>query len=312
MFRRLPWLPAVWHEPFAEGERVEFTTHDGICLGGTYLSAATTDRQGVVLYCHELNGDRSSARTCADQLRQRGFDLFSFDFRSHGSSDRTPGFEPTPWVTSEDVADVKAAIDYLANRPDADPRGIGLVGLGKGAAAAICATAGDVRVRAVVAEGLYPTRPLKAQLIGRFSRFPWLFAVADRLARVADAWAVFVLGCRRGHRFLDVETLACRNDRPILMIHAQFDRFVPIAWIRLLHRKMARGSNLWIVRGAKHAEAPVAAGQQYGATVARFFHRHWEATPSTAEQPAAFSSGQSFKSALSQVVASSATSLPST
>jgi len=275
MFERLPWLPVTWYEPLTGGEDAEFSTGDGVRLRGTYLPSTAQRRLGVLLYCHELNADRCNVRPSAEKLRGLGFDLLAFDFRNHGTSDRAVGYDPSPWTTQQDVLDVKAAIDYLASRPDADARGIGLIGAGKGASAAVCAATGDSRVRLVVAEGLYPTRPIGARLVGRFHRANWLVAALDRIAWLLDAWAVFVLGRRRGYHFLDVERVASACRQPVLLVHAEWDRYVPLAWIRLMHRRLARGSSLWIVRGLKHAVAAESAGEEYVRHVGRFLRRHF-------------------------------------
>lgn len=295
MFDRLPWLPTAWYEPLDEGEAVELTARDGAVLRGTYLRTDAAQRQGVIAFCHELNGDRWNVRPYAQQLRRQGFDLFTFDFRNHGTSDRASGYEPTPWVTELDVADVLAVIDYLASRPDADARGIGLLGAGKGAAVATCAAGADARVRALVAEGLYSTRPFGARLFARLTRVPWLMVLATRAVRLVDDWVRFVLGRRRGYRFIDVDRAACRVSQPVLMIHGRHDRHVPLAWIQWLQRRMVPGTRLWVLEAAQQATAVEAARQHHCASVAKFFHRRLvseavpvrtgTSEPSRADQP---------------------------
>lgn len=308
MFDRLPWLPGTWYEPIAGSEEVEFSTSDGVRLRGTYLPTTESHRLGVLLYCHELNADRWNVCPNAGLLRSLGFDLFAFDFRNHGTSGRLANFEPSPWTTSQDVADVEAAIDYLTLRPDAEARGIGLIGVGKGAAAAVCTAAGDPRVRVVVAEGLYPTRPMGARLIGRFRSASWMTAALTRLAWLLDAWAVFVLGCRQGHRFLDVEKAVSLCRQPVLLVHAEMDHFVPLAWIRWMHRRMARGSSLWIVRGAKRVGMAESISDEYIAHVGRFLHRHWISRPSAIGRESVSSPAHGVNQ---PVVPATATAMPS-
>lgn len=279
MFERLPWLPTAWHEPLADGEAVELLTVDGVRLRGTYLPSDARQRQGVIAFCHPLNGDRWNVRPYAAQLRRQGFDLFSFDFRNHGGSDRSRGYEPTPWVTTLDQADLAAVLDYLAGRPDADPQGIGLLGVGKGAAVAGCVAALDPRVRVWVAEGLYSTRPFAARLFARFARLPWLRGIVCRVVRLGDDWIRFVLGRRRGYRFVDVDRAVCRASQPILLVHGRHDRHVPLAWVQWLQRRMAPGTRLWILEGMPQRNAVEAAQQHHSASVAKFFHRHLASDP---------------------------------
>ena len=109
--------------PVAGGEDVRFRTTDGLLLAGTYLRARTPTRAGVVVFCHEYLSDRWSFQPYADQLRDQGFDLFSFDFRNHGESPNDPVYKPLQWVTDHEVYDLQAALAYLRTRPDADPAG---------------------------------------------------------------------------------------------------------------------------------------------------------------------------------------------
>ena len=62
---------------------------DGLELAGTYFRAATAERVGVLVFCHEYLSDRWSFRPYADHLRDLGFDVFTFDFRNHGD-ERSP------------------------------------------------------------------------------------------------------------------------------------------------------------------------------------------------------------------------------
>ncbi len=284
MFDRLPWLPTAWYEPLDEGEPVEFFADDGARLRGSYLASHTPERQGIIVFCHELNGDRWNVRPYAQQLLRQGFDVLTFDFRNHGTSDRTSGYEPTPWVTTLDMADVAAAIRFLMTMPDSDPQGVGLLGVGKGAAVATCVASVDSRVRVLVAEGLYSTRPFAARLCARLAGVPWLMRIGARLVRLMDAWVRFVLGRRRGYHFIDVDRAARRVGQPVLLIHGRHDRYVPLAWIQWLQRRMPPGTRLWVVEGAQQATAVEAAKQHHCASVARFFHRQVASEPAAPTQ----------------------------
>jgi dienelactone hydrolase len=57
-----------------------------------------------------------------------------------------------------DVQDTLAAIDYLGHRPDVDPGGIGLAGIGQGGMTALYAAASDPRVRAAVVADYFDQR----------------------------------------------------------------------------------------------------------------------------------------------------------
>ena len=82
-----------------EGEEVRFTTADGLELTGTYLSARAGNRSCVLVFCHEFLSNRWSYHPYADALRDLGFDIFTFDFRNHGTSASDRRHQPLQWVS---------------------------------------------------------------------------------------------------------------------------------------------------------------------------------------------------------------------
>jgi pimeloyl-ACP methyl ester carboxylesterase len=290
MFGQVSWLPSQWCAPLAEGETVRLTAADGTRLEGTYFPSTAPERQGTIACCHELNGDRWNMLPFVEGLRRRGFDVFSFDFRNHGSSDRTPDYEPTPWVTTYETADVRAVIDYLASRPDAAGQGIGLFGLSKGGTAALVAAAGDPRVRAVVVEGVCPTQSLQARwtrelLADRGPLLARLLGLTGLLVGPLGAWTRLVVGWRRHCRFVNVERAARRSTAPVLLIHGGGDSNVPVELVCQLKQVMPPKTRLWIVPWAKHTGAIEVAGEEYHEQIARFFLDHL-APKTVSSQPA--------------------------
>src|SRR4051812_13566749 len=127
--------------PRPEGEEVRFTTSDGLELAGTYLKARSERRSGVLVFCHEFLSDRWSYYPYADSLRDLGFDIFAFDYRNHGASDRDPVYRPLQWVSDHEVRDLEAALVYLRSRADREPAGFGLYGISKGGGTALVVAA---------------------------------------------------------------------------------------------------------------------------------------------------------------------------
>ena len=147
------------------------------------------------------------------------------------------GYRPTPWLTRHELADVQAAIDYLCDRPDADPHGIGIFGISRGGNAALCVAAGDPRVRAIVTDGAFPLDATIRHYIRRFMRIYVRIPLVDHLPDVClisyCAWAKLLIGLKRRCRFISVEQ-ACRHVRqPVFMIHGERDMLHPLAVVRL-------------------------------------------------------------------------------
>jgi dienelactone hydrolase len=140
--------PSVGATPDSRGlayADVDLDTGDGVRLAGWYV--ASTNRAAVVLL-HGAGSTRSDVLDQAAVLARHGFGVLMIDARGHGdSTGRAMDFG---WHGDADIA---AATDYLAGRPDVDPGRIGLVGMSMGGEEAIGASASNPRVRAVVAEG---------------------------------------------------------------------------------------------------------------------------------------------------------------
>ncbi len=278
LFGEMPWLPAEWSGPLAEGESVRFPAQDGACLQGTYLKTTAAGRRGVIAFCHELNGDRWSALRYTADLRRRGFDIFTFDFRNHGCSDRVAGYEPMPWVTINELHDVRGAIDYLCSRGDADPAGIGLMGISRGGTAALCAAAQDPRVRVLAVDGPVPTEQMQLcrtrGVLDHFLRPLRLPSILpDALLRTPGAWVKRFVGWRGHCPLLNVDEAARRVEQPVLLIHGRHDAHVPLEAVLSLRKLMPRRARLWVVPHARHNRAITTAPEEYRRRLARFFCR---------------------------------------
>jgi uncharacterized protein len=279
VFGETPWLRANLFPPAEDAEECPFPTSDGLVLRGSYLPTTAKRRLGVVLFCHELGGNRWGAVGYARALRSRGFDVFTFDFRNHGTSDRSPSYQATPWLTQYEIIDVQAAVDYLCSRPAGDPQGIGLFGVSRGGNAALCVAAGDPRVRAIVTDGAFPFDAMLRHYVRRFMKiYVHIPFVHDYLPDVClisyCQWAKFLLSMRRHCRFVNVEQACRRVSQPVFMIHGERDMYVPLNVAEALRCSLSGRSKLWIVPGVKHNGAISAMPEEYDRRVWRFFRRH--------------------------------------
>src|SRR6266699_229128 len=103
----------------------------------------------TLILCPAYQSSRGELLTLASALQDHQYNVFLFDFSAHGSSGgrTTLGFR--------EVAELRAAIDAVANRGDVDPNRFGLWGVNLGAYAALSEAAEDRRVRAVAVESPY-------------------------------------------------------------------------------------------------------------------------------------------------------------
>jgi pimeloyl-ACP methyl ester carboxylesterase len=136
----------------------------------------------TIILCPAYESSRGELLTLASALQDQQYNVLAFDFSAHGSAGgrSTLGFQ--------EVTELRAAMDAVANRGDVDASRFGLWGVNLGAYVALSEATNDHRVRAIAAESPYnhPNEMIKLQvtrsglgtfpLITRFSQgiFGWL------------------------------------------------------------------------------------------------------------------------------------------
>ncbi|MBI4933824.1 MAG: alpha/beta fold hydrolase [Actinobacteria bacterium] len=169
---------------------ITLTTPDGVDLAGWYMKAGdaddvnATDGAGVVVL-HGAGATRSDVLDQSAVLVEHGYAVLLLDARGHGDSRGTA--MDFGWYGDLDVA---AGIEFLASRPEIDPRRIGVVGFSMGGEEAIGAAATDPRVRAVVAEGA--TGRQAADKAWLSDAFGWRGWVQEQLEHVQDGITDFL------------------------------------------------------------------------------------------------------------------------
>ena len=293
MFASTPWLPVKIGERRLDGESIEFSTKDGFTLKGSYFACNTPAPQGVIIYCHEFNGSRWGISSHVDFINDSGFDVFSFDMRNHGESRIKHEHIPTPWVTKNDLTDVHAAIDYVAERNLAiENFKIGLFGVSKGATVAACVAGIDLRVSSVVLDSPAPEGRLFEQncwttltkvrrrwgtIFSRKYAFLFikaiLFSVACPFYMLITAWWRWILGFWCGCRFVSTRLLVRLAHQPIFIIHGKNDVFCRLDQIHAFCHRMRRRPTVWVVSDSAHGQTAESAGQEYETKVVDFFQK---------------------------------------
>lgn len=160
--------------------RVEFVA-DGIPLVG-HLRIPDTDRPGpgIVLTGPFTGVKEQVVGHYAEQLANRGFATLAFDHRGFGESGGRRGHEDSQGK----LADLRAAVDVLADRDEVDADRIGTVGVCLGGGYAVRAAAADPRVGAVV--GIAGAYNSPEWLVGRMGLPAYRAALAAQLERYDD------------------------------------------------------------------------------------------------------------------------------
>src|SRR5262245_7488330 len=273
-------------DPDAAAEDVRFPTADGMRLQGAYFKTASPARKGVILFGIEHGSDRWSCRSYCDPLLADGYDVFTYEPRNQGKSDVIPDYVPLQWITDHEVADAQAALAYLKSRPDADPRGVGLFGVSKGANAGLAAMSADPWIRCAVTDGAFGLTSVMLPYMRK-----WIGVYNDNLLAhgLMPAWFyahVAMIGVRRVGRerkvrFFHLEPHMRRIRQPLLMIHGEADSYIKVEMARVLLRRASGAKEFWAVPGARHNQAITFAGPEYARRVIEFFNQHLGQVPSS-------------------------------
>jgi uncharacterized protein len=262
------------------GEIVSFPSLEGRSLRGMFIDRppGQPDR-GTVIFCHEFGSDMMSAGRYAWPLVQAGYSVFTFDFRGHGRSFTPPHFEARHWPTDHDVKDIQAAIAFVQGRCDTDQRGLGLLGISRGASAAVVVAAVNPAIRCMAVDGVFSTDFTIDELMKKWAQ---IFVRVDltRADRTLSVYRIFrtlmmfyvELKCRC--RFPSTRRALEKLDTPVLFIHGERDTYVPPAQTRTLCDLKPGPKDIWICPEAKHNQAVATDPKTYARQLTGFFDRY--------------------------------------
>lgn len=152
-------LETKWDKVFSPSDKVD---HEKITFVNRYGITLAADlykpKEGKEpLAALALSGPfgavkEQSSGLYAQTLAERGFLTIAFDPSFTGESGGYPRNVASPDINTEDFS---AAIDYLSNREDVDPKRIGILGVCGWGGMALNAAANDPRIKATVASTMY-------------------------------------------------------------------------------------------------------------------------------------------------------------
>lgn len=289
IFEERPLFQPLTLVPDDRGEEVTFPAADGLELKGSYFKARTTSRVGVLVYCHEFLSDRWSFAPYLDGLRDRGFDVFSFDFRNHGESAVDPSYAPMQYASNHEVDDLNGALAYLRSRADRDRAGFGLFGVSRGGGAALLAASKADDVWGVMTDGAFPTQGTMIAYMVRWAEIyvtrAWVLKLLPRivyttLGGVAQRRSQRRLNCV----FPSVERAVARlSPRPWLQIHGKRDAYIGTDIAEALFALAREPKDQWLVDDAKHNRCRETEPELYARRLADFVDRHAPRRPLVAQ-----------------------------
>jgi dienelactone hydrolase len=245
------FVPAA--ELGAAYEEVSFTTSDGLELKGWYI---TSKNRAAVIAFPGRKGPQRQAR----MLARHGYGVLLFDRRGEGESEGDPNV--FGWKGDRDV---RAAVEFLRNRPDVDPKRIGGIGLSVGGEMMIEAAAESDGLAALVSEGA-GIRSLRESLAVPGTRKRLEGALAHAI--VTPAVALFSNSTPPA----SLEDLAARiSPRPVFFIYATPGQGGEAELTQVFYDAAHKPKEIWRVPGSGHTGGIEAQPEEYERRVVGFF-----------------------------------------
>ncbi|MBI4542754.1 MAG: alpha/beta hydrolase [Gemmatimonadetes bacterium] len=224
----------------ADGEKVAVATADGERLVGWYLPARdpVRERSPALLWFHGNYETVGSLAAILGDFRPEGAALLVVDYRGYGESTGRPTVELVK-------RDAEAAWAWLEGRPEVDASRIVVYGRSVGAGPAIYLAAARPAAGLILESAFTSLRGLARV---HYPLFPSFLA---------------------GSGFDNSEEIG-RVTCPVLFVHGERDRTVPLAMGRELAGRVGDRGEFYVIRGADHNDTYGAGGKEYTGRVGAF------------------------------------------
>ena len=223
-------------------EDIAFRNASGLTLRGWYIPppADGVGRAPGIAWGHGNAADRRHLLAEALAVHEAGLAQILFDFTGRGESD---GEVIT--LGAHEAADLRAALDALAARPEIDPLRLALGGRSMGAVAAILEAADDPRVKALVLDSPYADLTATVDRAIRHYYIP-PFLVRPVLLRFAGWRANF------DPAKVCPEKTIRKVKAPIFLVHGAADDIVPLSDALALKAAAGGKCTLLTLQGQGH------------------------------------------------------------
>lgn len=266
-------FPALVRRSFRAPRRVEALTPDAVGLPYQTVRVATENAKTLhawyvparragpvpaVALLHGWGGNAQFMLPFARLLHQSGFAVLLLDARNHGKSDADDFSSMVKFAE-----DLEHGLEWLKARPEVDDARLGALGHSVGAAAVLLAASRRPCLRAVVsvASFAHPAE-LMRQMMAAY-RIPY-WPVGWWVLRYIEKQ----INARYDHiaPVATIKRIAC----PVLLIHGEQDRTVPVEDARAIYRNRADVHvELWTLPDAGHGT--VRQIENHGEKVVAFF-----------------------------------------
>tara|TARA_R110002072_G_C7978996_1_gene536045 strand:- start:34835 stop:36091 length:1257 start_codon:yes stop_codon:yes gene_type:complete len=239
-------------------EQIEFHSRgDRTILRGVFLKR--DDPKGTIIVCHGVGANHSDIEVIHQVLYEAGFQVFTFDFRGHGLSD---GHTITYGLNER--MDVLGAYDTCLARSDVGSGRLFALGVSMGGASLTLALPDMPEVKAAVLDSAFADLTSMVEYQFRFLPKP----VQKVVTQVARVFSWLETGA-------DINELAPDKaipqiNIPILIIHGDADRIVPVEHASKLH-VAAHNASIHIESDSPHIGTVMLNSSKYARLVSQHF-----------------------------------------
>lgn len=225
-------------------EEVRFVTRDHVVLKGWWFPVNGSDR--IVVAMTGRHGTKDDLIGIGTGLWKRGYNVLLFDYRARGESENS-----TASIGHFEFADGEAALDYAMQRV-VHREGTcrpALLGYSMGGAISLQLAALRPEVETVVADCPFANLKhlVELRLQERFVPVRYLMPVIEFLNRAIYSYHLDEVSPLRW--------VSRISPRPILLIHAENDRIIPVEDSYKLYEMAGEPKELWIEPEADHCGA---------------------------------------------------------
>ena len=222
--------------------------------------------RGMIIACHGYYATRFQLMPLAEHLRAGGYSVAVFDFPAHGTREGRCTFG------REEVADIGAILEHIRREPRTASLPVGLLGWSFGGVVACQAAQQIAGIRALVLDSAYARLfPILAHAIRRDYHLPsvpfaWI------------SWLSLQVALRDRLRLRDPSVVAARLPHPVLLIHGEADRSVPVEHARIVYERWRGPKERWLEPEVGHVGMYAADPARYCRRVIAFFDQ-WLTAP---------------------------------
>ncbi len=212
---------------------INFMSSDGVKLHGWFFKTQKKSL-GTILFMHGNAENISTHVNGVLWLVNEGYDLFAFDYRGYGRSQGK--------TTIDGVhLDSMAALELLLSLPDANKNRVFIFGQSIGGAIAVYTMADfphKDRIKGLIIDSAFSDyRRIAREKLGQFI-VTWPFQ--------------YPLSFLYNNRYSPEKQIKNISPVPILIIHGDQDRVVPIHHSSILYKEAGEPKDLWITRERGH------------------------------------------------------------